>query len=140
MDFLPEGCVPTGCARRAAWLADCLDVRELHLHEVPQTGPAARGGEADAPPLAEPQRGLSVHPLVVDLGLDYRGGQDQALLLLQGLLTRGHAPELITLRDSLLARRAKEAGISVHGVGRGGKQLSAALATGRLVRGRRVDI
>src|ERR1700674_3789534 len=140
MDFLPEGCVPTGCARRAAWLADCLDVRELHLHEVPQTGPAARGGEADAPPLAEPQRGLSVHPLVVDLGRDYRGGQDQALLLLQGLLTRGHAPELITLRDSLLARRAKEAGISVHGIPPGRRRLAAVLAIRQLLRGRRADV
>ena len=57
-----------------------------------------------------------MRPLIVDLGRDYRGGQHQALLLLQGLLARGHAPELITIADSLLARRATDAGISVHGV------------------------
>jgi L-malate glycosyltransferase len=81
-----------------------------------------------------------VRPLVVDLGRDYRGGQDQALLLLRGLLARGHAPKLITLRDSLLARRAKEAGISTYGVGRRGKRFSASLAIRRLVRGHRVNV
>jgi glycosyltransferase involved in cell wall biosynthesis len=90
--------------------------------------------------VAESWRGLSVHPLVVDLGRDYRGGQHQALLLLRGLLARGHDPELITLRDSLLARRAKEAGISVHGVPPGCRRPAAALAIRRLVRRRQVDI
>jgi hypothetical protein len=59
---------------------------------------------------------LSVRPLVVDLGRDYRGGQHQALLLLQGLLSRGHAPELVVIADSELARRAKDAGISKFAV------------------------
>ena len=81
-----------------------------------------------------------MRPLVVDLGRDYRGGQHQALLLLRGLLARGHAPELITLRDSLLARRAKDAGVSVHGVPLGCRRLAAALAIRLLVRTRRVDI
>jgi len=83
---------------------------------------------------------LSVRPLLVDLGRDYRGGQDQALVLLRGLLARGHAPELITLRDSLLARRAKEAGTSVHGIPPGRRRLAAALAIRRLLRGRRADV
>jgi glycosyltransferase involved in cell wall biosynthesis len=83
---------------------------------------------------------LSVRPLVVDLGRDYRGGQHQALLLLQGLCARGHAPELITLRDSLLARRAKDAGISTHGVDRRWRRIDAALAIRRLVRKRHVDV
>jgi len=81
-----------------------------------------------------------VRPLVVDLGRNYRGGQDQALLLLRGLLARGHAPELITLRDSLLARRARDTGVSVHGVPPGRRRLAAALAIHRLVRERRVDV
>jgi L-malate glycosyltransferase len=55
-----------------------------------------------------------LRPLIVDLGRDYRGGQHQALLLLQGLLARGHAPELVTIRDSLLAQRARTAGARVH--------------------------
>jgi len=83
---------------------------------------------------------VSVRPVVVDLGRDFRGGQDQALLLLRGLLARGHAPELITLRDSLLARRAKDAGISVHGIPQRGRRLAAALAIRRLLRGRRADV
>ena len=81
-----------------------------------------------------------MRPLVVDLGRDYRGGQDQALLLLQGLLARGHAPVLITLRDSLLARRAKDAGISTQGVNGRWRRLDAALTIRRLIRGRQVDV
>ena len=81
-----------------------------------------------------------MRPLIVDLGRDYRGGQDQALLLLQGLLARGHAPELITLRDSLLARRAKDSGISTHGVDSRWRRLDAALAIRKLIRGRRAEV
>jgi glycosyltransferase involved in cell wall biosynthesis len=81
-----------------------------------------------------------VRPLVVDLGRDYRGGQDQALLLLQGLLALGHVPELITLRDSLLARRAKDSGISTHGVDSRWRRLDAALAIRKLIRTRRAEV
>lgn len=90
--------------------------------------------------MAESRRGLSVRPLVVDLGRDFRGGQDQALLLLRGLLTRGHAPELIALRNSLLARRAKEAGVTVHDVSPRGRRLGAFLSIRRLLRSHRVDV
>jgi glycosyltransferase involved in cell wall biosynthesis len=83
---------------------------------------------------------LSVRPLIIDLGRDFRGGQDQALLLLRGLLARGHSPELITVRDSLLARRAQDAGISTHGVAGRWRRLDAARAIRRLVRGRCVDV
>lgn len=81
-----------------------------------------------------------MRPLVVDLGREYRGGQHQALLLLRGLIARGHAPELIALRDSVLARRAEDASISVHSVPPGRRRLTAALAIRRLLQGRRVDI
>lgn len=81
-----------------------------------------------------------MRPLIVDLGRDFRGGQDQALLLLRGLLARGHAPELVTLRDSLLAQRATQAGISTHVVSCGWRRLSAALAIRKLVHERRVDV
>ncbi len=81
-----------------------------------------------------------MRPLIVDLGRDFRGGQDQGLLLLRGLLARGHAPELITLRDSLLAERAKAAGIATHGVGPRLRRLGAARTIRRLLRERRVDI
>ena len=78
--------------------------------------------------------------LVVDLGRDYRGGQHQALLLLRGLVARGHAPQLITLGDSLLCRRAMDAGVTVHGVATRYRRLSAALLIRRLVQERQVDI
>jgi glycosyltransferase involved in cell wall biosynthesis len=81
-----------------------------------------------------------VRALIVDLGREYRGGQHQALLLLQGLLARGHDPELIATQDSLLARRARDAGISVHAVHTGRRRLDAALQLRRLVRSQRVDV
>lgn len=73
-----------------------------------------------------------MRPLIVDLGRDYRGGQDQALLLMKGLLARGHAPELLTIRDSLLARRAESAGIRVHVVGLRWRQFAASQIIGSL--------
>jgi glycosyltransferase involved in cell wall biosynthesis len=81
-----------------------------------------------------------VRPLIIDLGRDFRGGQDQALLLLRGLAARGHAPELIALQDSLLAERAKASGIATHAVSPRWRRLHAARLISRLVRGRRVDI
>jgi glycosyltransferase involved in cell wall biosynthesis len=81
-----------------------------------------------------------VRPLVVDLSRDFRGGQDQALLLLRGLLQRGHAPELIALRDTLLARRAMQAGITVHEVPQTRRRLTALLTIRRLVRSHRVHV
>jgi glycosyltransferase involved in cell wall biosynthesis len=81
-----------------------------------------------------------VRPLIIDLGRDYRGGQDQALLLLRGLQARGHAPELITIRDSLLAQRAKEAGISTHGVSSSWRRLDAARTVRSLVAKDLVDV
>jgi len=81
-----------------------------------------------------------VRPLVVDLGRDFRGGQDQALLLLRGLLKRGHTPELITVRDSLLARRAREAGVTVHDVPPRGRRLTAFLTIRRLLRRRQAEV
>jgi glycosyltransferase involved in cell wall biosynthesis len=81
-----------------------------------------------------------VRPLIVDLGRDFRGGQHQALLLLQGLRERGHTPELIAVRDSLLASRAKEIGAPVHVAGPERRRLAAAFQIRKLVRDRRVDL
>jgi glycosyltransferase involved in cell wall biosynthesis len=81
-----------------------------------------------------------VRPLVVDLGRDYRGGQHQALLLLQGLLARGHAPELITIRDSLLAQRARSDGVRVNAIDRRWRRVAAAIVIHNLLAQRRVDI
>lgn len=81
-----------------------------------------------------------MRPLIIDLGRDFRGGQDQALLLLRGLAARGHSPELIALQDSLLAERAKASGIATHTVSPRWRRLHAARVIRRLVRERRVDI
>ncbi len=81
-----------------------------------------------------------MRPLIVDLGRDFRGGQHQALLLLQGLRERGHAPELLALRDSLLAARAKEIGSPVHVVDPRGRRLAAALQIRKLLREGRFDL
>ena len=78
--------------------------------------------------------------LLADLGREFRGGQHQALLLLQGLLARGHAPELIAVRDSRLASRAKEIGVPVHVADPGRRRLTAALLIRKLVGERRIDL
>lgn len=77
-------------------------------------------------------------PLIVDLETEWRGGQNQALLLLKGLYERGHAAELLTAHGSSLGHRAKKLGIYVHTVSRGMFRLRAAskirslLADGRI--------
>jgi glycosyltransferase involved in cell wall biosynthesis len=81
-----------------------------------------------------------VRPLIVDLGREYRGGQHQAFLLLEGLRERGHAPELIVLRDSELAKRAKEIGAPVHGVAGEWRRLGAASQIRKLAREHRIDV
>ena len=73
-----------------------------------------------------------MRPLIVDLGRDYRGGQHQALLLLQGLRARGHAPGLIAVRDSQLARRATAADIPVYSVPPAWRRIAAASEIRRL--------
>jgi L-malate glycosyltransferase len=79
-----------------------------------------------------------VIPLMVDLETDWRGGQNQALLLLKGLYEHGHPAELLAARGSALAYRAQRAGICVHTVSRGIFRLAAAakirsiLADGRI--------
>jgi glycosyltransferase involved in cell wall biosynthesis len=67
-----------------------------------------------------------VKPLLVDLELAWRGGQNQALLLLKGLRSRGHAPELLAADGSALGERAQSIGVPVHFVSRGGFRLPAA--------------
>jgi L-malate glycosyltransferase len=52
--------------------------------------------------------------LHVDTRPDWRGGQSQVLLLLQGLRARGHRAELLVMEENPLAERARAAGIVVH--------------------------
>ena len=44
----------------------------------------------------------------------FRGGEQQVLFLMQGLVERGHEAALIAQPDGELARRAADAGIAVH--------------------------
>ena len=65
-------------------------------------------------------------PLIVDLETEWRGGQNQALLLLKGLYERGDAAELVATHGSSLGHRAKKEGIYVHSVSHSMTRLSAA--------------
>jgi glycosyltransferase involved in cell wall biosynthesis len=81
-----------------------------------------------------------VRVVVIDLGRDYRGGQHQAFLLSQGLLARGHQPEMVVLHGSLLASRAQDAGIRVHLIAGRLRRPGAALVIRGLLQERRTDI
>jgi len=81
-----------------------------------------------------------VRPLLVDLETAWRGGQNQALLLLKGLLERGHHSELLAATDSALGERAHAAGIPVHYVSRGLFRLPAAQKIRQLLPTRRIDL
>ena len=78
--------------------------------------------------------------LYVDLEREWRGGQSMALLTLGGLRQRGHEVELLTARDSPLANRASENGITVHQVPRIGLRGWAARAIRSLIARRRFEI
>jgi len=79
-------------------------------------------------------------PLLVDLEEQWRGGQNQFYLLLKGLRERGHAAELLAAKDSVLGRRAAQAGISVHYTSRHAWRLSAARKVRQLMGEGRFDL
>ncbi len=79
-------------------------------------------------------------PLIVDLETAWRGGQNQALLLLRGLYERGHAAEVLTAKGSSLGHRAKKEGIYVHFTSRGMFRLTAAARIRGLMSDGRIDI
>jgi glycosyltransferase involved in cell wall biosynthesis len=81
-----------------------------------------------------------VRPLLVDLEPSWRGGQNQALLLLKGLRELGHSPELVTAQGSALGERAEAAQISVHHVSRGFFRLPAARKIRQLLGTHRFDL
>jgi glycosyltransferase involved in cell wall biosynthesis len=67
-----------------------------------------------------------VKVLLVDLETEWRGGQNQALLLLKGLRERGHEAAPVAADGSALGQRARSAGVCVHSVSRGLFRLPAA--------------
>jgi len=81
-----------------------------------------------------------VRPLLVDLETEWRGGQNQALLLLKGLRARGHEPELLAVTGSALEERASSTGALVHSVDRFLKPAQAALEIRHLLASRRFHL
>ncbi|MGC2891731.1 MAG: glycosyltransferase family 4 protein [Candidatus Acidiferrum sp.] len=71
--------------------------------------------------------------LLVDLETAWRGGQNQALLLLKGLRARGHEAELVAAKGSALGERARENGVRVYFVSRGLFRIPAARKVRELV-------
>jgi L-malate glycosyltransferase len=78
--------------------------------------------------------------LHVDLGKQWRGGQAQALLLMKGLLVRGHEVELVSPRGSPLALRAEAEGIQVHAVERPLVRARAAPELSKLIAEKKPEI
>ena len=72
--------------------------------------------------------------LLVDLETEWRGGQNQALLLLKGLRDRGHTAELVAPSAGDLQKRACAAGIPVHAVGHHFLRARAAAEISRLTK------
>ncbi len=71
--------------------------------------------------------------LHVDLGDQWRGGQQQALGLMLGLRARGHMAELVALGGSPLERRAQAQGLRVHAAGGVAPRLQAVFTLKKLL-------
>ncbi len=70
--------------------------------------------------------------LYADLEREWRGGQSQGLLTLQGLIRANHQVELVAAERSPLAQRAAQMGIPVHASPRFGLRAWAAQSMARL--------
>jgi glycosyltransferase involved in cell wall biosynthesis len=78
--------------------------------------------------------------LLVDLETAWRGGQNQALMLLKGLRDRGHQAELVAANCSALGQRAAASGLRVHFVSRGIFRFPAAWKIRELLRTAQIDV
>ena len=81
-----------------------------------------------------------IRVLLADLERVWRGGQEQAFLLMKGLKVRGHCAELVSVQHSAIASRAEAAGIRVHAIPDAGRRSGAAWRLRRLLREKRFDI
>jgi len=81
-----------------------------------------------------------VKVLLVDLETEWRGGQNQALLLLKGLRAQGHEAELVAAVGSALGERAAACGVRVRSVSRDLFRIPAARKMGALLRSGRFDV
>jgi glycosyltransferase involved in cell wall biosynthesis len=78
--------------------------------------------------------------LVVDLDTEWRGGQNQAILMLEGLNARNYVTELVSPENSELGKRAHARGVTVHSVSQHLSRLSAALKISELTKSGIYDI
>ncbi len=78
--------------------------------------------------------------LLVDLETAWRGGQNQALLILKGLRVRGHEAELAAAKGSALGERAQASGVRVNLVSRGLLRVPAARKIRELIRDGAFDL
>ena len=78
--------------------------------------------------------------LLVDLEREWRGGQNQAFLLVKGLRERGHEVQLVAAERSALGERATAYGAQVDFVWRGLFRAPAAWQVRKLLRGGRFDL
>jgi glycosyltransferase involved in cell wall biosynthesis len=81
-----------------------------------------------------------VRILLVDLESEWRGGQSQALLLLQGLRAGGHDAELLSVSGAALAERARTAGVPLHAASAAFRRPQAARLLRRLLAQRSFDL
>src|SRR6478609_7483619 len=133
MELVPEFCPARWFSRRLPWRDHLANGSPLGPPQIRKTRPldCRKAGKS---------RGGFVKPLLVDLETAWRGGQNQALLLLKGLRDRGHQPELVAATNSALGQRAAAAGIPVHYVSRGFFRLAAALKIRQLLASSRFDL
>jgi glycosyltransferase involved in cell wall biosynthesis len=78
--------------------------------------------------------------LLVDLETEWRGGQNQALLLLTALNARGDTAELVAVKGSALGRRAAARRVKVHFVGEYAARILAAAKIFQLTQNRSFDV
>jgi L-malate glycosyltransferase len=81
-----------------------------------------------------------VKSLLVDLDTEWRGGQNQALLMLEGLNARDHVAELVCPEGSALGERAEARGATVHHVSSHLYRISAARKISELVKTNQFDL
>ena len=83
---------------------------------------------------------MPISTIHIDTRPDWRGGQNQVLLTLRGLKTRGHAVELMALAGGALERRARDEGFHVHAIPASSVRWDGSSLLKKLMRARRYEI
>src|SRR6202048_2402356 len=128
VELVPEFCAARRLHGRVPRRAHRENGRARRTPQVRQAG------KAGASYARRERRGRVVKVLLVDLEMEWRGGQNQALLLLKGLQARGHSAELVAPMGAALQQRACAAGIPVHAIERHFLRALAATQLRRLTR------